>query len=171
MARTALSFLSDDAAIWIFGASRRLDDAEQQHTLRIVDRFLAGWSAHGAPVTGAREFRDGQFLIIGSEKDVEMGGCSIDRLYGVMDAIGREYKLTFINSDLVFFRNGDGDIHAVPRAEFRSMVSRGQATGDTVVFDPTLTQVIDLRHGRFELPAAESWHARAFGLATVEGAR
>lgn len=171
MGRTALPYLSDDASIWIFGASRRLNESEQEQILETVDRFLAGWSSHGAPVTGAREFRDGQFVIIGAEKDIDMGGCSIDRLYGVMDAVGRELEVTLVDSDLVFHRDEDGAVCAMARGAFRSMASRGEVHAGTPVFDPTITQMAELRNGRFEVPAAESWHGRAFGLSSVAAAR
>lgn len=164
MARTALSYLSDNASIWVFGANRRLEENEQQQILKTVDRFLAGWTSHGSPVTGAREFREGRFLIVAAEKDVDMGGCSIDRLYGVIDAVGREIGATLVDSNLVFYRDANGDVQAVTRAEFREMASRGSVSAGTSVFDPAVTGMGDLRSGRFETAAAESWHGRAFGL-------
>lgn len=171
MARTALTYLSDEASVWIFGSNRHLNDDEQQLILKTVDRFLAGWSSHGSPVTCAREFREGRFVIIGAEKDVDMGGCSIDRLFGVMDAVGRETNATLVDSNLVFYRDNNGDIQAVTRAEFRDIVAQGAANAGTLVFDPTVTKMADLRAGKFETAAANSWHGRAFGLTQPAAAR
>ena len=48
------------------------------------------------------------------------------------------------------------------RSEFRQAARDGTVTPDTLVFDTTLTSLADLRAGRFERPARESWHGTAF---------
>jgi len=42
------------------------------------------------------------------------------------------------------------------------LVASGTVSQETVVFDNTLTTVGAVRDGRWELPAADSWHGRAF---------
>ena len=44
----------------------------------------------------------------------------------------------------------------------RPLVEAERARQDTVVFDNTVTTVGAVRDGRWELPAANSWHGRAF---------
>jgi feruloyl-CoA synthase len=58
-----------------------------------------------------------------------------------------------------FYRIGDA-VKRVPRDEFAAMASTGAVSLETVVFDNTVTQVGDV--GRWEVRAADAWHARAF---------
>ena len=39
---------------------------------------------------------------------------------------------------------------------------RARVGPDTTVFNNTLTSLGDVRAGRWEVPASDSWHARAF---------
>ena len=63
----------------------------------------------------------------------------------------------------ICFRDG-GEIRVVARAEFTELVEQGKVTGDTVVFDGTLSSVGAFRDGKWEVAARDSWHARAWNL-------
>ena len=91
--------MPDTARLWIFPATRPLSAAEGERVLAETDAFIAGWAAHGVPLTAARDLRHERFLSV---------------------------------------------------------------TLDTIVFDNTITRVGDVRSGRWERPAADAWHGRAF---------
>ena len=61
----------------------------------------------------------------------------------------------------VLYRDGSG-IGRVSRERFADLVESGAISQDTVVFDNTVTSAGAVRDGRWELPAANSWHGRAF---------
>jgi len=153
MPRIDLNQLDDDARIWIFGISPPLDAQKSARMLEEVDAFLAGWTAHNVPVAGARELRDGAFLIIAVGKDTEQSGCSIDRMFGLLRQFERDFGVAILDPNRVFVRGGDGRVHAVTRAEFRE-------SGDphTIVFDTLAERLGDVRRGRWERRAEESWH-------------
>jgi hypothetical protein len=65
------------------------------------------------------------------------------------------------NNAPVLYRDGDV-IARVAREDFGALVAAGRVGLDTMVFDNTLTTVGDIRDGRWEIQAAQSWHARAF---------
>jgi hypothetical protein len=154
--------LSTDARLWIFAAARALSDAEQQRVLDETDAFIAQWTAHGLPLTAARDLRYGQFLFIGvDERASGASGCSIDALVRRMRDLQAALGVELVNHGPVVFRRG-ASIARVTRDEFATLASSGDVTPDTVVFDNTLTTVGELREGRWEVRAAESWHARAF---------
>lgn len=150
--RTNIDQLSSDAHIWIFGISPALDEKGQQVLLRRVDAFLDDWAAHGIPIRGARELRDGSFLIIAADEQREKSGCSIDRMFGTLRELERELGVSILDSTRVFLRD-DGGIRAVGRGEFREA-----ATGDTPVFDVTAERLGEVRSGTWEKRAADSWH-------------
>lgn len=147
--------LSDDAKIWIFGISPRLDDTHATTLLRQVDAFLENWDAHGHPVLSGRDLIDGSFLVIAAEKSSETSGCSIDRLFRVIQDTERNAKVSMLDANRIFYRDEAGTVHAATRADFRSL-----ATADTVVCDVTSTRLGDLRSGAWQQRVADSPYAR-----------
>ena len=88
-------------------------------------------------------------------------GCSIDALVNRLRALGQELDTVLIEHGQVWYRDGEG-IRSVSRAAFRELASAGEVDPDTPVVDTTLTRVSELRSGRLERPARESWHGKAF---------
>jgi hypothetical protein len=150
--RVNIDQLSNDAHIWIFGVSPALDAQKSAVLLRQVDAFLDDWAAHGVPIKGARELREGSFLIIAADEKREKSGCSIDRMFGTLRALERELNVQILDSNRVFLRDA-GAVRAVPRGDFRSA-----ANADTPVFDVTAEKLGEVRTGAWERRAADSWH-------------
>jgi hypothetical protein len=158
--RTDIRKLSDDARIWLFGIAPALDDAKRARMLEEVDRFLRDWAAHNVPVTSAREILHDTFLLIAVDKQSETSGCSIDKMFGLLRQLERDLGVAILDPSLVFVRHGDGRAGAMTRDEFRA-----SADPHTIVFDHLVERLGEVRSGRWERPAAESWHARLLGSA------
>lgn len=162
MPRTTFDTLPTDARLWIFAAERELAPGEREALLGTVDQFLDHWQAHGHPLTSARDLRHDRFLLIAvDEAAAGASGCSIDALVRDIKRIEASLGLALVDHGPVLFRNGDA-IARVPRDEFSDLVRNGVVTPQTIVFNNTLTRVGDVRAGRWEVPAAQSWHAAAF---------
>jgi hypothetical protein len=153
MPRIDIKQLDDDARIWIFGISPPLDERQSAEVLRHVDDFLGEWAAHSMPVTSARDLRDGTFLIIAIDKETETSGCSIDRMFGLLRQFESTFGVSILDANRVFVRAADGKPHAVTRSKFRE-----EGDPHTIVFDTLVERLGDVRHGRWERRAAESWH-------------
>jgi hypothetical protein len=82
---------------------------------------------------------------------------------GRLRALGSKLGIDLVANSPVFYR-GDSGIRRVTREEFTESLQAGIVDPDTIVFDNTIQSVSELRNGRWELPAKESWHARAFSL-------
>ncbi|MEO8381109.1 MAG: hypothetical protein ABI779_15710 [Acidobacteriota bacterium] len=150
--RVNIDQLNSDAHIWIFGISPSLDASKSDVVLRQVDAFLENWASHGTPIRGARDLREGSFLIIAADEQTEKSGCSIDRMFGTLKALERELDVQILDSTRVFLRD-QGAVRAMPRQAFRE-----SASATTSVFDTTAERLGDVRTGHWERPAAESWH-------------
>jgi len=150
--RVPIDQLSNDAHVWIFGISPALDANQGQVLLEQVDTFLDRWASHGTPIRGARELREGSFLIVAADEHSERSGCSIDRMFGTLKQLERDLNVMILDSSRVFLRDGQ-QVRAVGRGDFRTA-----ATPDTPVFDTTAERLGDLRSGAWERPAAASWH-------------
>jgi hypothetical protein len=151
--------LPDDARLWIFGARAPLDDVDAPRLLGAVDRFLKEWKAHGNPLTCGREFLEEYFLLVAvDERASDASGCSIDGLFRLLQQAEEGIGTSMVGGGNVYFRDQSGLVHCVSRGDFAVMGQDGDVTGDTPVFDTTLTTVGDFR-ARFERPARQSWHA------------
>lgn len=90
-----------------------------------------------------------------------VSGCSIDALVRRMKLLQEALGVELVNNGPVVYREGES-IARVPRERFAELAAEGTVNLDTLVFDNTLTRVGDVRAGRWEVRAADAWHARAF---------
>jgi len=162
MPRTSFDQIPDHGRLWVFPLSRRLTSAETERCMAVVDDFLDQWAAHEVPLRAARELREGHFLLIGVDVDVEApSGCSIDALTNRLRALGGDLGVSFIDHAPVWFRDG-GEVRTVSRTEFRALAGAGSVSPTDHVFDTSLTTVAQARDGALERPAVETWHGSAF---------
>ncbi|HET8656317.1 MAG TPA: hypothetical protein VFL93_12425 [Longimicrobiaceae bacterium] len=156
--------IPDDARLWVLAAPRPLTAAEAELLRGRIDDFVSRWAAHGAPVEGASELRYDHFLLLAADEAATgVSGCSQDSMYDAVKAVERELGVTLLDAaSRVWYRDAAGAIRAVPRADFRALVERGEVGPDTVVFDNTAATVGAVRNGAWERPMRDSWHARAF---------
>lgn len=157
--------MPDQARLWIFASPRPLEEREEAWLRARVRDFVDGWTAHGAPVAGAFDLLHDRFLLVAADEEATgVSGCSIDALTRTLKGAERELGLSLLDaSSRVWYRDGAGDVRAVPRAEFREAVRSGEVGAETPVFDNTAATVGAARRGGWERPMRDSWHARAFG--------
>lgn len=162
MPRIAFDRLPDHAHLWVFAASRPLSQPEEAELLRAVDAFQAQWAAHGTPLTSGRDLRHDRFLLVAvDEQAAGVSGCSIDALTRALRALEQQFGVELLNNGPVLFRDGDA-IRRVSRHEFQRLADQGQVDPATIVFDNTVSSVGAVRAGRWEAPAAETWHGRVY---------
>ncbi len=162
MPRVAFAELPGDARVWIFSAARKLTEPEQTRLLAEVDAFIDQWGAHAVPLVAGRNLVYDQFLFIAvDQRAAGPSGCSIDALVRRMQELQRELGVELVNHAPVLFRQGEA-IARVPRDAFARLAEAGAVGPDTTVFNNTLTSLGEVRAGRWEVPASDSWHARAF---------
>jgi len=163
----AFDQLPDDARAWVFGAQDTVSPAAERALLAATDAFLAEWRAHGVPLDGAREWRDGRFLCIAvDQRSAGASGCSIDGLFRTLRSLEPTLGTSLIASGLIFWRTDDGVVESATRPHFAAHAASGAVRADTPVFDPAIETVGAWRRD-FERPASASWHAR--WLAGTEG--
>src|SRR5207247_9471611 len=98
------------------------------------------------------------------DKTSETSGCSIDRMFGLLRQLERDLGVAILDPNRVFVRHGDGHVSAMTRDEFRAA-----ADPHTVVFDTLAERLGDVRGGRWERRAGESWHSKLLGAARATG--
>ena len=162
MPQVAFDRLPAHARLWIFAAERPLAGQEASRLLEQVDAFVAGWKAHGTPLTAARDWRHNQFLLVAvDEQAAGVSGCSIDALTRTLKTLQSELGVTLLETAPVFYREGS-TVRRATRGEFRTLAERGAVDAETVVFDNTVISVGALE--RWETRAGAAWHGKAFPL-------
>lgn len=154
--------LPDESRVWIFGSDRRLEQSDASRLLKEVDRFLAEWKAHGAPLTCARDWRDGALLTIGVDTTQEnASGCSIDGLFRTLQGLERSLDTHLVGGGRVFYRDDSGSVHCIARDRLPDLAASGAISEATIVFDTGLTDAGQWRE-RFESPARNTWIGELF---------
>ena len=151
--------LPPDARVWIFASDRPLAGSDANQLLDAVDQFLDQWKAHGVPLRCAREWRDDRFLAIGVDPTAEQAsGCSIDGLFRGLRQLESTLATVLVGGGRVFYRDASGAPQVASRKGAQALFETGQLSGDTTVFDTSVTDVASYR-GRFEQPARDTWVA------------
>lgn len=153
--------LPDSSRLWIFAADRRLSDEEASALTQEMQSFVHTWMAHGTPVTGSCEMKYNQFLFIAADESSLPSGCSTDEMTRRVRMLGETYGTEFLGMPRVQYLT-NGLVTAVARNNFSELAKNGTVDRRTIVFDNTLTTLGDLRSGKWEIPANESWHSNAF---------
>ena len=162
MPRVPFETLPDESRLWVFGVGRDLDAAEEESFLLVVDEFLDGWVAHGMALRCARDWRHGRFLLVAVDEASEPpSGCSIDAMVRILKEEENVLGVPIVDSSPVWYLQ-DGNVRRSSRSDFRRLVDEGAVGPDVVVFDNTVTRLTEERAGRWERPARESWHRKAF---------
>jgi hypothetical protein len=162
MPQVEMARLPDTARVWVFAAERSLSPADAETMLADVDAFLDRWAAHGVPLTAARDWRYGRFLIVAvDEAAAGVSGCSIDALTHKLREHERRLGLALLDNGPVSYRDGE-EILRLPRPQFARLAAAGSVGPDTTVFDNTVATLGEVREGRWETAARRTWHGRVF---------
>ena len=161
-----LDTLPNDARAWVFAADPALDPARATQLMATVDAYLAGWQAHGSPLTVGRSLTEGRFLTVAVDQHTTgASGCSIDGLYRALQSVERGLGVSLVAGGRAFWRDAAGVVLGGTRDAFASAASRGEVTRATRVFDTTVNTLGDWRT-KFDAPAGASWHEQLLPAAT-----
>jgi len=152
----------DSARLWVFSLNGQVPDPEKfQHGL---EKFVAGWKAHGSPLKADVEILDGQLLLVAADEEYSSAsGCSIDALCNEVTRLSKEAGLSVCGGGEVTFKIGQS-WKAASRAEFQKLIDSDVISKETPVVDATLTSVGELRTKGVVKPLKESWHSQAFKI-------
>ncbi|HEY1007885.1 MAG TPA: ABC transporter ATPase [Sphingobacteriaceae bacterium] len=153
--------ISENSRVWIYQANREFTPQEITDIQETLNRFTAGWLAHGAALAATAEIRYGRFIILSvDETQAGATGCSIDQSVNLMKEIGNRYQVDLFDRFNIAYRH-NGQILAADRAAFEDLIRQGIVSGDTIVFNNLVSTGRELASA-WEIPMKESWHARVF---------
>ncbi|MGB3798763.1 MAG: hypothetical protein WA952_03050 [Lewinella sp.] len=156
----SLTSLAPESRIWIYGAERALTKDETKLVRERAQEFVSQWVSHTQDLTAGADVLHNRFLVLAvDETQAEASGCSIDGSVNFVKTLGSEIGVDFFNRMRFSYRDENGKIHTVGREEFKLLYSQGQLKNDSIVFDPLVKELGELRQ-IFERPLEDSWHSR-----------
>ena len=156
----SLEKLAPESRVWIYGAERALTKEETKIVRSRSQEFVSNWVSHSKDLDAGADVLHNRFLVLAvDETQAEASGCSIDGSVNFVKALGAEIGVDFFNRMRFSYRDDAGKIHTVGREEFKLLYSQGLLKNDSIVFDPLVKELGELRQ-IFERPLEDSWHSR-----------
>ena len=156
----SLESLAPESRVWIYGAERALTGEETKLVRHRAREFVANWVSHSQDLAAGADVLHNRFLVLAvDETQAEASGCSIDGSVNFVKSVGAEIEVDFFNRMRFSYRDDNGKIHTVGREEFKLLYSQGQLKNESIVFDPLVKELGELRQ-IFERPLEDSWHSR-----------
>ena len=153
--------LSAQARVWVYQASRPLNEVEQSLIGKSAQDFLESWATHGKPLKASYQLFHEQFLVIGVDEDHQQAsGCSIDSSVAFIKALEKELDLSFMDRGKVAFIV-EGKIYMEPLPQIKSSIAAGKITADTKTFNNLVASKQELEE-KWLQPAKETWLNRYF---------
>lgn len=157
---SALDRLVPQSRVWIYGSERKLTSAETATIRKELQAFVSDWVSHRNELNAAADVLHDRFVVIAvDETKAEASGCSIDGSVHFLQDLGARLGVDFFNRMIFSYRDGKGNIHTIPRDDFKTLYRAGKLENDTIVFDPLVKELGELRQ-IFERPLEDSWHSR-----------
>ena len=156
--------LDDSARVWVHVANRRMTLDEAHIVQAHLDEFVAGWQAHGAPLT-AQAF--GRARVDGASRrgrtPPTATGCSIDASVSALKQIASLHPsmvdLDVFDRMAVLHRpTSDTPWRRTPLSTFWAQRKAGLVDDAEQVFDTTVSTLGELKT-RGVVPMGTSWHA------------
>ena len=153
---TATITETNDYRVLIYPASRPLAAKEAKVITEKLYDFLAGWAAHGKPLSSSFKIEKNQFIIITVDEEKETAsGCSIDSLNGLMREIDSEFQLgLFDRMKASYMQNGE--VKTMKLQDFKQALRNGELPQDIEVFDFSKSTYVNFLSD-FLLPLKRSW--------------
>lgn len=161
----SLENLSDNSRVWFFGADRKLNDAETAVLTAAMNAFVDDWTAHGKNLSAGYDFIDQCLLVVAVDETVTLpSGCSIDKVFRLVQELGSQSGVDFLNRTLIYVNQGK-ETDIFNRAEAENAYVAGQILPETMVFNTLITSLSEFRQ-RPLIPLSQSWIGRQLARKT-----
>ncbi len=151
--------LPDTSRVWIYQASRTLAANELAEIENGLNDFLKEWTAHGSDLKAGFDIRYKRFIVIGLDQSLNSAsGCSIDTSVHYIQSLEKKYDIDLLDKMNVSYKQGEFIAYKT-LIDFKKMVKQKAVSAKTVVFNNLVATKGEYEEF-WEVPAAESWHAR-----------
>ena len=156
--------LDDSARVWVHVANRRMTSDEAHAVQSHLDKFVAGWHAHGAALKAQAAVVHGWMVLLAvDERSQQATGCSIDASVSALKQIASLHPsmvdLDFFDRMAVLHRSSsETPWKRTSLSTFWAQRKAGLVDDAEQVFDTTVSTLEELKTRGVVLMGA-SWHA------------
>lgn len=148
-----------ESRVWVYVASRSLDDAEVQIAREALTTFVRQWTAHNQALKAVAEVFQNRFIILMvDESQAGASGCSIDKSVHFMENLGQRLRVDFFERMLFAWAEGD-TLRFGDRDTLRIRANDAQINEETLMVNTLVQSKKDLQE-KWLLPFGQSWHRR-----------
>lgn len=152
--------LPESSRVWLFGAQRTLTSIEMGSIQAQMTDFISSWQAHGKGLTADFCLIHRCILIVAVDESKEaQSGCSIDKVFHLLQSQKEKYDLDFFQRTLVWAIRND-EICIFNKHQIQAGLDSGEINAEMMVFNMLSDRLGDLKSGGLMLPLQESWIAQ-----------
>lgn len=150
--------LPPTARLWVYQANRALTRADITAIEAAMQPALAGWVAHGQPLLASARVVENRFLLVGADEAAALpSGCSIDASVQVVQHIGQQIGVDFMDRSVTYLANGV--VASLPLAAVKEAFANGTLTAETPIVN-TLIKTNAEYPANWIIPAGQTWLKR-----------
>ncbi len=134
--------------------------------LAALNSFVHQWQAHGKDLTAAAEIMHSSIVLIAIDEAAELpSGCSIDKIFRLLQNWGTENKVDFFNRLIITvpFCNAS-KVYNI--AEASQAMEAGNLQSEHLVIDATLQHLGAIREAWY-IPFHQCWMGKKLGLKII----
>lgn len=146
---------SDESRVWIYQSSRLFTINEALQIEGILNELVTNWKAHGAPVKGYANLFFGQFIILMTDENSFVSGCSIDSVVRIIQQIEKQFGVEMFNWQNLAFVVKD-KVQIIPRQQFNYAIENNFITPQTLFFNNVVATKKELENN-WMIPVEQSW--------------
>jgi hypothetical protein len=145
-----------DSRVWIYQCNRPFSQEETEKINAILNDFTESWKAHNNQLKAGGTVAFHRFIIFCvDEKMYQASGCSIDKSTHLLRGIEKNFNVFLFNRMQVAYLENDV-VSACPLQQFIALYEEGNVTGNTMIFNNTITHLSQLEKNWIQ-KVDESW--------------
>lgn len=142
--------------VWVFQSSKSLNADQYRQLNQIMNTFCEAWQSHGKSLVAGFKFVYQTVLIVGVNEDSkDASGCSIDKLFHLLQQWQSRQGLDFFDRKIVAIVNGD-KIAMVESKELKRQIKAEEISGKELIIN-TLVKSKEEFDQSFLQPLSASW--------------
>ena len=142
--------LPDDSRIWIYPASQKLTNFQENYILDYASNHLKDWLAHELALTSGITILESRFVVVAlDENKNRASGCSIDILQNKIQEIEKALSISLMNRLNIFCIINDV-ITCIPVTKLGININQ-----DTLFYDFTIQRKSEI--SSWLKPIKEGW--------------
>lgn len=145
--------------LWMFGTNRKLAALELDGLRQEMLDFVTGWQTHGNSLQADFEILHQGILLVAVDESMEPpSGCSIDKVFQVLQLYQQKNQLDFFQRLLIWWLDKN-ELCIQTVSEVLSLVKSGEMKQDQKVFDMGHQNLQSFRNNPM-IKLNESWMAK-----------